>query len=190
MRNRYERSVRHSKPRVLRHSSWRNMPISIGYGSPIACSVSAQLIFHASMRRHVKDAQTTLAPTARQQRCLSSYVLWAVILTELRFALFVSCGRAVLLFWSTNESPENGTIEFLQLKNCGRWVSTGVCYGRAMTFSRGWILDSRLETIEISRAKQSMGRRVRRPATSLKRDRFAFANMSETRAVIFLRSSV
>jgi hypothetical protein len=35
-----------------------------------------------------------------------------------------------------------------------------------------------------------MGRRVRRPATNLKRDRFAFANMSETRAVIFLRSSV
>lgn len=87
----------------------------------------------------------------------SSYVLWAVILTELRFALFVSCGRAVLLFWSTNESPENGTIEFLQLKNCGRWVSTGVCYGRAMTFSRGWILDSRLETIEIRPGKAKYG---------------------------------
>ena len=45
----------------------------------------------ASMR-WPKEKGKTILP-ARQHRCLSSYVLWAVILTVTRSLLFVSCGR-------------------------------------------------------------------------------------------------
>gem|GEM_PF-6468742 len=71
------------------------------------------------MHRHRKDEKNTLLPGVRLYRSLSNYVLWAVILTELRCALFVSRGPAALLFWITSEPTESGTINFLQPKNYG-----------------------------------------------------------------------
>jgi len=85
--------------------------------------------------------EKTILPDRQTHCCLNSYVLWAVILTESRSALFVSCGPEVLLFSTTNESTENGTIEFLQLKNCGSWVYTAVCCGLAVTLYRSWTPD-------------------------------------------------
>ena len=48
-------------------------------------SVSIQLIFHVSMRGHKKDEEISLLQLRGRQRCcLTSYVVWAIILTESR----------------------------------------------------------------------------------------------------------
>src|SRR3989442_12588103 len=104
------------------------------------CSVSIQLIFHVSMRGHKKDEEISLLQLRGRQRCcLTSYVVWAIILTESMSALFISCGPLVLLFSVTNQLMGTGTIELLQLKNCASEVCTGNCYGPAVTFFRSSI---------------------------------------------------
>jgi len=93
------------------------------------------------MQRRKNAGKTNLVLRDGQHRCLSSYALWAVILTESRLALFVLCGLLVRLFWIMNELMESGIVELLQLKNCGIRIYTGVCYGPAISFSRGWITE-------------------------------------------------
>ncbi len=51
----------------------------------IVCSVSAQPIFHALTPRHKKNEEIILVQLCGLRRCcLTVYVLWAIILTELR----------------------------------------------------------------------------------------------------------